>query len=144
MWRTNKLWIRKKTTNQPPGHSIRHTFLVAPLFFLQPRLNSSWHRFNKVILGFLVLVDMTASQICQLHIHDVTPVPLWKAKLDCDLMTGGHFTTVNSLSCSRNQSETAWALRCDGRACRSSHQKMSTLWSQGDAYGQQRQLRCDI
>jgi len=42
---------------------------------------------------------------------------------------GGHWSTVNSMSCSRNQSEIISALDMACYPAESNHQKMSTLWS---------------
>ncbi len=58
------------------GHFIRYTLLVPGC--LQNCLNSSWHRFNKVLETFLrdfgsYWYDSITQllQICRLHIHDV-------------------------------------------------------------------------
>ncbi len=62
------------------GHFIRYTLLVPGWthFCLQNCLNSSWHRFNKVLETFLrdfgsYWHDSITQflQICRLHIHDV-------------------------------------------------------------------------
>ncbi len=62
------------------GHFIRYTLLVPGWtpFCLQNCLNSSWHRFNKVLETFLWDLcpywhnNITQLlQICRLHIHDV-------------------------------------------------------------------------
>ncbi len=62
------------------GHFIRYTLLVRVWtpFCLQNCLNSSWHRFNKVLETFLrdfgpYCHDSITQllQICRLHIHDV-------------------------------------------------------------------------
>ncbi len=60
------------------GHFIRYTLLVTLPFCLQNCLNSSWHRFNKVLETFLrdfgpYWHDSITQllQICRLHIHDV-------------------------------------------------------------------------
>ncbi len=50
---------------------------------------------------------------------------------------GGHLSKVNSLSCSRNQSEMIWALWHGALSCWNSHQKMGTLLSLRDGHGQQ-------
>ncbi len=61
------------------GHFIRYTLLVPgwASFCLQNWLNSSWHRFNKVLETFLrdlapYCHDSITQllQICRLHIHD--------------------------------------------------------------------------
>ncbi len=89
-------------------------------FFLQNCFNSLWHRFNKVLETLLrdfgpYWHDSITQllQICRLHIHDVNlpfhHIPRCSIELrsgDC----GGHLSKVNSLSCSRNQSEMIWAL----------------------------------
>ncbi len=81
------------------GHFIRYTLLVPGWtpFCLQNCLNSSWHRFNKVLETFLrdfgpYWPDSITQllQICRLHIHDanslVTPHPK-DVLLDWDLVT---------------------------------------------------------
>ncbi len=101
---------------------IRYTLLVPGWtpFCLQNCLNSSWHRFNKVMETFLrdfcmywqdIITQLL--QICRLHIYDVNlpfhHIPkllYWLRSGDC----GGYLSKVNSLSCSRNQSEMIWAL----------------------------------
>ncbi len=111
------------------GHFIRYTLLVLGWtpFCLQNCLNSSWHRFNKVLETFLRDVgayrhDIITQllQICRLHIHDVNlpfhhipKVLYWLRSGDC----GGHLSKVNSLSCSRNQSEMIWALWHGALSC---------------------------
>ncbi len=90
------------------GHFIRYTLLVPGWthFCLQNCLNSSWHRFNKVLETFLRSQNIsrmcrfvgctfvmrisrsTASQRCSIGLRSD----------DC----GGHLSKVNSLSCSRN------------------------------------------
>ncbi len=101
---------------------IRYTLLVPgwTTLCLQNCLNSLWHRFNKVLKTFLrdfgpywliascsycrfiVCTSMmrisrsTTSQRCSIGLRSS----------DC----GGHLSKVNSLSCSRNQSERIWAL----------------------------------
>ncbi len=117
-------------THTLTGHFIRYTLLVLgwTLFFLQNCLNSPWNRFNKMLETFLrdfgpYWHDSITQllQICRLHIHDANlpfhHIPRCSIGLrsgDC----GGHLSKVNSLSCSRNQSEMIWALW---------HQKMGTL-----------------
>ncbi len=74
------------------GHFIRYTLLVPGWtpFCLQNCLNSSWHRFNKM-LEKMRISRSTTSQRCSIGLRSG----------DC----GGHLSKVNSLSCSRNQSE---------------------------------------
>ncbi len=81
------------------GHFIRYTFLVPGWthFCLLNCLNSSWHRFNKVLETFLrdfgpYWHDSITQllQIYRLHIHDANlPVPTHPkaALLDWDLVT---------------------------------------------------------
>ncbi len=66
-------------THTHTGHFIRYTLLVPGWtnFCLQNCLNSSWHRFNKVLEAFLrdfgpYWHDSITQllQICRLHIHD--------------------------------------------------------------------------
>ncbi len=87
------------------GHFIRYTLLVLGWtpFCLQNYLNSSWHRFEKVLIAsrvccrFVGCTSMmqisrsTTSQRCSIGLRSG----------DC----GSHLSKVNSLSCSRNQSE---------------------------------------
>ncbi len=96
------------------------------VFFLQNCLNSSWHWFNKVLetllrdfgsychdsitcCRFVVCTSMmrisrsTTSQRCSIGLRSG----------DC----GGHLSKVNSLSCSRNQSEMIWALWHGALSC---------------------------
>ncbi len=63
-----------------PGHFIRYILLVPgwTAFCLQNFLNSSWHRFNKVLETFLRDFCLYSHdritqllQICRLHIQDV-------------------------------------------------------------------------
>ncbi len=104
------------------GHFIRYTLLVPGWtpFCLQNCLNSSWHRFNKVLKTFLRDFGpywhdsiTQLQQICWLHIHDAKlpfhhiPKVLYWIEI---WWLWGHLSKVNSLSCSRNQSEMIWAL----------------------------------
>ncbi len=111
------------------GHFIMYTLLVPGWthFCLQNCLHSLWHRFNKVLETFLrdggpYWHDSITQllQICRLHIHDVNlsfhHIPKCSIGLrsgDC----GGHLSKVNSLSCSRNQSEMIWALWHGALSC---------------------------
>ncbi len=104
------------------GHFIRYTLLVPgwTSFCLPNCLNSLWNRLNKVLETFLrdfgpYWHDSITQllQICRLHIHDATlpfhhipKVLIGLRSGDC----GGHLSKVNSLSCSRNQSEMISAL----------------------------------
>ncbi len=114
------VWIPGKITLT--GHFIRNTLLVPDWtpFCLQNCLNSSWHRFNKVLETFLrdfgpYWHDSITQllQICRQHIYDANlpfhHIPKCSIVLrysDC----GGHLSKVNSLSCSRNQSEMIWCI----------------------------------
>ncbi len=89
-------------------------------FCLQNCLNSSWHRFNKVLKHsseILVHIDMIASRSCCRFVGCTSMMRISRSTTsqrcsiglrsgDC----GGHLSKVNSLSCSRNQSEMIWAL----------------------------------
>ncbi len=104
------------------GHFIRYTLLVPGWthFSLQNCLNSSWHRFNKVLKHsseILVHIDMIASRSCCRFVGCTSMMWISRSTTsqscsiglrsgDC----GGHLSKVNSLSCSRNQSEMIWAL----------------------------------
>ncbi len=87
-------------------------------FCLQNCLNSSWHWFNKVLKTFLrdlIHIDIFCN-CCRfvgcssmMRISHSTTSQRCSIRLlsgDC----GGHLSKVNSLSCSRNQSEMIWAL----------------------------------
>ncbi len=111
------------------GHFIRYT-LLGPSWThvcLQNCLNSSWHRFNKVLetllrdVGHIVMI---ASHSCCRFV--VCTSMMWISRSttsqrcsiglrsgDC----GGRLSKVNSLSCSRNQSEMIWALWHDALSC---------------------------
>ncbi len=111
------------------GHFIRYTLLVPGWtpFCLQNCLNSSWHRFNKVLETFLSDFGpywhdsiTQLQQICRLHIHDTNlrsttsqRCSIWLRSGDC----GDHLSKVNSLSCSRNHSEMIWALWHGALSC---------------------------
>ncbi len=104
------------------GHFIRYTLLVPGWtpFCLQNCLNYSWHRFNKVLETFLrdfgpYWHDSITQllYICWLHIHDANLRSTTSQRCSIGLRSGdcgGHLSKVNSLSCSRNQSEMIWAL----------------------------------
>ncbi len=103
------------------GHFIRYILLVPDWthFCLQNCLNSLWHRFNKVLetvlrdigpywhdnitqlllicrLQMMRISRSTTSQRCSIGLRSG----------DC----GGYLSKVNSLSCSKHQSEMIWAL----------------------------------
>ncbi len=96
-------------------------------FCLQNYLNSSRHRFNKVLETFLRdfgHIDMIASRsYCRfvgctsmMRISRSTTSQRCSIGLrsgDC----GGHLSKVNSFSCSRNQSEMIWALWHGALSC---------------------------
>ncbi len=110
-------------------YTHRYSLLVSGWtpFCLQNCLNSLWHRFNKVLETFLrdfgpYWHDSITQllQICRLHIHDdnlsfhhIPKVLYWIEIWWC----GGHLSKVNSLSCSRNQSEMIWALWHGALSC---------------------------
>ncbi len=101
------------------GHFIRYTLLVPGWtpFCLQNCLNSSWHSFNKVLETFLRdFGPYWHDSITQLRISRSTTSQRCSIGLrsgDC----GGHLSKVNSLSCSRNQSEMIWALWHGALSC---------------------------
>ncbi len=110
-------------TNTLTGHFIRYTLLVPcwTPFCLQNSPNSSWLRFNKVNIGKIpqrfwsILTwehDAVAADFfgCTSMMQISRSTASQSALLDWDLVTGGHFSKVNSLSCSRNQSKMIWAL----------------------------------
>lgn len=88
------------------GHFIRYTCLVKGW-----TPNSSQHTFNKVLETYWHDISW--------HIYDArlpfhhTP----KVRLDWSVDRGGHLSTVNPLSCSRNQFETLLALGHGALAC---------------------------
>ncbi len=98
------------------GHFIRYILLVpgwTPFSFRT--LNSSCHRFNKVLKHcseILVHINMIASHSCCRFVVCTSMMRISRSSTsqrcsiglrsgDC----GGHLSKVNSLSCSRNQSE---------------------------------------
>ncbi len=112
------------------GHFTRYILLVPGWtpFCLQNCFKSSWHRFNKVLEKFLrdfgpYWHDSIAQllQICRLHIHNANlpfhhiPNVLYIGLRPGDC--GGHLSKVNTLSCSRNQSEMIWALWHGALSC---------------------------
>ncbi len=110
-------------------HIHKYTLLVLGWthFCLQSLLNSSWHRFNKVLKHsseILVHIDIIASRSCcrfvgctpMMQISHSTTSQRCSIGLrsgDC----GGHLSKGNSLSCSRNQSEMIWALWHGALSC---------------------------
>ncbi len=104
-------------THTLTGQFIRYTLLVPgwTLFCLQNCLNSSWRRFNKVMKHsseILVHIDLIASRSCCRFVGYTSMMRISRSTTsqrcsiglrsgDC----GGHWSKVNSLSCSRNQSE---------------------------------------
>ncbi len=107
------------------GHFIRYTLLVPGWtpFCLHNCLNSSWHRFNKVLKHsseILIHIDMIVSRSCCRFVGctSMMRISLSTTSQRCSFGLssgdcGGHSSKVNSLSCSRNQSEMIWALwRC--------------------------------
>ncbi len=87
-------------------------------FSLQKCLNSPWHRFNKVLETFLrdffVHIDMIESNSCCRFVGCTSQrCSIGLRSGDC----GGHLRKVNSLSCSRNQSEMIWALWHGALSC---------------------------
>ncbi len=116
-------------THTHTGHFIRYTLLVPgwTSFCLQNCLNSSWHRFNKVLKHsseILVHIDMIASHSSIRFIGCTSMMWISRSTTsqscsiglrsgDC----GGHLSKVNSLSCSRNQSEMIWALWHGALSC---------------------------
>ncbi len=139
------------------GHFIRYTLLVLGWtpFCLQNCLNSSRHRFNKVLETFLrdfgpYWHDSITQllQICRLHIYiyiyafsrrfypkrltlhssysfystSMMQISRSTTSQRCSIRLrsgdcGGHLSKVNSLSCSRNQSEMIWALWHGALSC---------------------------
>ncbi len=116
-------------------HFIRYILVVPGWtpFCLQNWLNFPGHRFNKVLETFLrdseilVHIDMIASRSCCRFVGCTSMMQISRSTTsqrcsiglrsgDC----GGHLSKVNSLSCSRNQSEMIWALWHDALSCWSS------------------------
>ncbi len=105
----------------------RANLLGTPCYCLQNGLNSLWHRFNKVLETFLRDVGhivMIASRSCCRFVGCTSM--MWISRSitsqrcsiglrsgDC----GGCLSKVNSLSCSRNQSEMIWALWHGALSC---------------------------
>ncbi len=110
-------------------HFIRYTLLVPcrTPFCLQNCLNSSWHIFNKVLehsSEILVHIDMIASRSsCRfVGCTSMTQISHSTTSQRCSIglrsgYCGGHLSKVNSLSCSRNQSEMIWALWHGALSC---------------------------
>ncbi len=101
------------------GQFIRYTMLVSGWtpFCLPNSLNFSGHRLNKVLETFLRYFGpywhdsiTQLLQICRLHMWISRSTTSQRCSIglrsgDC----GGHLSKLNSLSCSRNQSEMIWA-----------------------------------
>jgi len=124
-------------------------------FCLQNSLKSLWHRFNKVLETFLgdfgpYWHDSITQllQICRLHIHNVnlpfhhiSKVLYWTEIW----WLWSHLSTVNSLSCSRNQFEMIWALWHGAISCWKQHQKMVHCGHKGmDMVSNNTQVGCGI
>ncbi len=104
------------------GHFIRYNLLVSgwTSFCLQNCLNSLWHRFNKVLetfLKILVHIDMIASHSCCRFVGCTSMMWISRSTTSqrCSIGLrsgdyGGHLSKVNSLLCSRNQSEMIWGI----------------------------------
>ncbi len=104
------------------GHFIRYNSTGLDPLFLQNCLNSSWHRFNKVLETFLRdfgHIDMIASCSCCRFVGCISMMWISRSTTsqrcsiglrsgDC----GGHLSKVNSLSCSRNQSASGFNVLC--------------------------------
>ncbi len=129
------------------SHFIRYTLLVPDwiLFCLQNCLNSSWHRFNKVLETVLrdfgpywhhaVAADLSAA-----HPWCESPVPPHPkgALLDWDLVTV-EAIWVKWTNCHVQETSLRWFELCDmvHYPAGSSHQKMGILSSKRDGHGQQ-------
>ncbi len=123
-------------THTLTGHFIRYTLLVPGWtpFCLQNCLNSSWHRFNKLLETFLrdfgpYWHDSITQllQICRLHIHESLVPPHPKgALLDWDLVTV-EAIWVKWTHCHVQETSLRWFELCDivHYPARSSHQKMN-------------------
>ncbi len=126
-------------TNKTKRHSQVYIHSPATLFgkpcydpgwtplCLQNCLNSSWHRFNKLLENsseILVHIYMIASRSCCRFVGCTSMMRISRSTTsqrcsiglrsgDC----GDHLSKVNSLSCSRNQSEMIWALWHGALSC---------------------------
>ncbi len=142
-WPTVLVWSEANPTEAVyslTGHFIRYTSLEPGWthFCLQNCLNSSWHRFNKVLETFLrdfgpYLHDSITQllQICRLHIHDANPPHPKDALLDWDLVTV-KVIWVKWTHCYVQETSLRWFEFCDiilHYPAGSRHQKMCTLWS---------------
>ncbi len=116
-------------TNTLTGHFIRCTLLVPGWtpFAFRTALNlhgidstSCWKHSSEI----LVRIDMIASRSCYIFFGCTSTMPISRSTTfrrcsialrssDC----GGHWSTVNLLSCSRNQFEMMWALWHSTSSC---------------------------
>ncbi len=103
------------------GHFIRYILLVPGWthFCLQNCLNSLWHRLNKVLETFLWDIGLywhdSITQLLLICRLQMIRISRSITSQRCSIgfrsgVCGGHLSKVNSLSCSRNQSEMIWAL----------------------------------
>ncbi len=111
------------------GHCTRYTLLVPGWthFCLQNCLNSSWHRLTrcwKHSSEIVVHIDMIASHSCCRFVGCTSMMWISRSttsqRCSIGLRSGdceGHLSKVNSLSCSRNQSEMIWALWHGALSC---------------------------
>ncbi len=111
------------------GHFIRHTLLVpvGPNFAFRTVLilrGIDSTRFWKLYSEILVYIDMIASRSCCRFVGCTSMMRISRSTTsqrcsiglrsgDC----GNHLSKVNSLSCSRNQSEIIWALWHGALSC---------------------------
>ncbi len=119
------IYIYKHThTHTLTGHFIRYISLVPGC--LQNWFNSSWYRFRclKHSSEILVHIVMIASHSCCRFVVCTSMMRISRSTTsqrcsiglrsgDC----GGHLSKVNSLSCSRNQSEMIWSLWHGALSC---------------------------
>ncbi len=127
---------RKKATTNVHLHSLATLFgtpcqyWVGPTFAFRTAvilhgrdLTRCWKHSSEILVHF----DMIASRSCCRFVGCTSMMWISRSTTsqrcsiglrsgDC----GGHLSKVNSLSCSRNQSEIIWTLR---------HQKMSSFWN---------------
>ncbi len=111
------------------GHFIRYTFLVPgwPSFAFRTALilhGIDSTKFCKHSLEILVHIDMIASRSCCRFVGCTSMmwISLSTTSQRCSIGLrsgdcGGHLSKVNSLSCSRNQSEMIWALWHGALSC---------------------------
>ncbi len=144
-------------THTLTGHFIRYTLLVTGLtpFCLQNCLNSSWHRFNKVLETFLRdfgHIDMIASHSCCRFVGCTSMMLISRSSTsqrcsiglrsgDC----GGHLSKVNS--CHVQETSLRWFELCDMMhyPAGSSHQKMVHCSHKGmDMVSNNTQVDCGV